>query len=174
MLISTLVLFKFCPELFNYDNLELVLVSLLLKGLQTSLRGFIKGTECVNSCDSPCKDDNARFTTVPFKALSDQVRIIYQCFCFIELFIFIYGFSVKVNCAFLAYKKQRRNSQNKIKFSSQKNEIFFQIQVSRDRCKSGIAIFVKRNNASSPFQFFFSGGCKAQYILYINLPKQTL
>jgi len=31
------------------------------------------GTVCVISSDPQCKDNNARFTTVPLKALSDQV-----------------------------------------------------------------------------------------------------
>ena len=52
------------------------------------------------------KDDNAWFTTVPLKALSDQVWIRYQCFCFVESFIFICGFPTQVTCTFLAYKKQ--------------------------------------------------------------------
>ena len=33
-------------------------------------------------------------------------------FCFFKLFIFICGFSEKVTGAFLAYKKQWRNSKN--------------------------------------------------------------
>ena len=36
----------------------------------------------------------------------------YQGFCHLTLFIFIYGFSVKLTCALLAYKKQLRNSQS--------------------------------------------------------------
>ena len=42
---------------------------------QTQYWDFVifKGTVCVNACDSPCKDDNARFTKNPFKALSIQV-----------------------------------------------------------------------------------------------------
>ena len=48
-----------------------------------------------------CKDDNARFKTVPLKALSDRIRN--PC-----LFIFC-GFSEKkVTRAYLAYKKQLR------------------------------------------------------------------
>ena len=33
----------------------------------------LKGTECVISSDPSCKDGNARFTMVPFKALSNKV-----------------------------------------------------------------------------------------------------
>ena len=40
---------------------------------------LIKGTVNVISSEPPCKYDDAWFTTVPFKALSDQVWIIYQC-----------------------------------------------------------------------------------------------
>ena len=36
-------------------------------------KGLLKGTVSVISSDSPHKDVNARFTTVSFKALSDQV-----------------------------------------------------------------------------------------------------
>ena len=35
--------------------------------------GSIKGTVSVTSNDPLCKEDNARFTTVPLKPLSDQV-----------------------------------------------------------------------------------------------------
>jgi len=34
--------------------------------------GVIKGTVSVISSDPPCKDGNARYTTVPLKALSDD------------------------------------------------------------------------------------------------------
>ena len=37
------------------------------------LKLVLKGTVSVISSDPPCKDDNARFSTVPLKALSDQV-----------------------------------------------------------------------------------------------------
>ena len=33
----------------------------------------VKGTVSVIASDPPCKDGNVRFTTVPWKALSDQV-----------------------------------------------------------------------------------------------------
>ena len=49
------------------------------------------------SGDPPCKDGNARFTTVPLKALSDQV------WTFLKLFILICGFSAKVTCTLFAY-----------------------------------------------------------------------
>jgi len=40
----------------------------------------LKGTVIVNSRDPPCKDDIARFTTVPLNTFSYQVWIRYQCF----------------------------------------------------------------------------------------------
>ena len=57
------------------------------------------------SSDPTC---NTRFTAVPLKALSDQVFIRYPCFCFFKLLIFNCGFSSKLICAFLAYKKPWR------------------------------------------------------------------
>jgi len=39
---------------------------------------FYKGSISVFFSYPPCKDDNARFTTVPFKALSDQVLRYYN------------------------------------------------------------------------------------------------
>ena len=45
------------------------------------------------------KDCNARFTTFPIKALSDQVQIRYPC-C---------GVFAKTTCKFLAYKKLCRD-----------------------------------------------------------------
>ena len=69
----------------------------------------VKGIVSVISSDPPCRDGNVWFTTEPSKALSYQVWIIYQCE--LLLFIFICGFSPKVTCAFLVYKKQWRNWQ---------------------------------------------------------------
>ena len=45
-----------------------------------------KGTVNVIKGNPPCKDGNTRFTQVPIKALSDQVGMRYQSFCFLELF----------------------------------------------------------------------------------------
>ena len=39
------------------------------------------------STDPPCKNGNARFTTIPFETVSDQVWNAY--FCLIKLFVFI-------------------------------------------------------------------------------------
>ena len=39
---------------------------------------ILKGTVSVISSDPPCKDDNAWFTKVPLKALSDQHWIRYK------------------------------------------------------------------------------------------------
>ena len=76
----------------------------------------------------------------------------FQCFCFSKLFIFIFGFSAKVTCAFLAYRKER--------VLTQKNDDIFQILIRLRfqgyRVKSGIGIFAWRvtwNYAYSPFKF---------------------
>ena len=57
----------------------------------------------VISSDPQCKDDNARFTTVPLEAFSDQVFIRYLCFVSLKVIIFIFGFYVKVTCAFFVH-----------------------------------------------------------------------
>ncbi len=51
------------------------------------------------------KDGNVRLTTVPLKPFSDHQ---YE----IDFYIFCRSFSVKLTCAFFAYKKQQRNTQN--------------------------------------------------------------
>ena len=56
----------------------------------------IKRTVSVISSDPSCTDGNARFTTVPFKALSDQVWIRYQCLQFRKLIILNCGFFYKL------------------------------------------------------------------------------
>ena len=59
---------------------------------------ILKGTVSVISSDSPRKGDNGRWETVPFKALSDQVRIRFQCLQFWKQISFNCGFSTKVSC----------------------------------------------------------------------------
>ena len=54
-----------------------------------------------------------RYTTVYFKALSDQVCIIYQCLQFSKLIIFNFGFSTKEICAFLLQKNIEELSESK-------------------------------------------------------------
>ena len=63
----------------------------------------------------------------PFKAsfVWSSMNYRYSCFCFFKLFIFICGFSAKVTCTILAYKKQWRDYQNH--FSSQENDDVFHI-----------------------------------------------
>ena len=56
---------------------------------------LMKGTVSVNSSDSPFRDGNARFTTVPLKALSDEAWARYSCFCLFKLLIG--SFFAKVN-----------------------------------------------------------------------------
>ena len=52
--------------------------------------------------------------------------------CISNLFIFVCDFSSKVTCAFLANKKQWRNSQKQLHFSSQKNDFIFHIFSEKD------------------------------------------
>ena len=93
---------------------------------------FLKGTVSVISSHPPWKDGNARFTTVTLKASSVQEWIRYPCFCFFKLFIFICDFSVKVTCAFLAFKIRNGEIIRVKHFSSNKIfQILDQIKVSR-------------------------------------------
>ena len=126
--------------------------------------------------DSPCKDGNAQFTIVPFKALSVQVCSRYLCYSFFKLFIFICGFSARVTCAFLACRSCGEIKRNKQFLSDKKNMkaiiIFDHVKVyylyllfifiiyilflimsrfHEYHCKSGIAIF------GSCFLYFLSG-----------------
>ena len=71
-------------------------------------KGKLNGIVSTISSDLSAK---MAITTVPFKALSDQVWIRYLCFCFFKVFFFICGFSSNVTCAFLAYRKQWKNNQ---------------------------------------------------------------
>ena len=117
----------------------------------------IKGTVLLISGDPLCKDGNARFTTVPSKALSDQVWIRYQCFCFFNLFIVICGFLWLAH--FLLIRNNGEIHRNKHSLS-QKNNVFFStflfsLKFQGYRCKSGIAILawrVAKNYAYSPWK----------------------
>ena len=74
--------------------------------------------------DPPCKDGNARFTTVPLNALSDQVCI--SCI----VFVFLNCFAVS-----LRTKKQCKKSQKYTLFESEKRRYipcFGQIKVSME------------------------------------------
>ena len=88
---------------------------------------ILKGTVSVISSDPLGKDNNARFTTVPLKALSDQVWIGYPCFCFYKLFIFICGFSVKVTWALFLFiwESQYRDYLESITFLIIKTTVSF-------------------------------------------------
>jgi len=88
----------------------------------------------------------AWFTTVPLKALSDQVWSRYQYFCFFKLFNLICGFFAKVTWAFLVYKKQWRNSHKLTLSESDDKSSKFLIRLRSPgyRCKSDMAIFAWR------------------------------
>ena len=78
-----------------------------------------KGTVSVIWSDPPCKDGNARFTTVHIKALSDQAWIRFPCFYFFKLIVSICGFSAKVTCEhFFLIRSNEETHRNK-HFSSQ-------------------------------------------------------
>ena len=72
-----------------------------------------KETVSAISSDSPCKDVNVQchIYNLALKAFSNQVWVRCKHFCFFKLFIFICTFFVKTTCAFLVYKKKRRNWQ---------------------------------------------------------------
>ena len=54
----------------------------------TNLTICFKGAVSIISCDPPWNDDNACFTTVPLKTLSDQVWIMNPGFCFMKLLFY--------------------------------------------------------------------------------------
>ena len=81
--------------LFLENTVDIFLKFILEKNLFLILKMWPsppgKETVSVVSSAPPCKDGNARFTMVPFKALSDQALIIYGYFldslnCFYLLF----------------------------------------------------------------------------------------
>ena len=57
---------------------------------------YLKGTVSVISRKPPCKYGNTLFTLVPFKALSDQKWMRYQCIWFCKLKICNCGFTTKL------------------------------------------------------------------------------
>ena len=75
----------------------------------------LKGTVSVILSDPPCKDYTARY--------KDQVLIRNN---FVSSFkLLIWGFSAKLTCPFLVYKKQWRNSQNLTVSKSEEREGIF-------------------------------------------------
>ena len=71
----------------------------------------------------------------------DHLWIIYPCFCFCRLIIFICGFAAKITCTFFAYKRQWRNSQKKNTVRVRKTMLSstFMIRLQGYSWKSGIA-----------------------------------
>ena len=65
--------------------------------VDTSKISFGKETEClIHLCKiAKYKDGNARFTTVPLKAMSDQYKLKINVYNFENWFIFNFGFSTK-------------------------------------------------------------------------------
>ena len=107
--------------------------------------------------DPTGKTGIAWFTTVPLNSLSDQVHILYQCFCFLQLFIFICGFSAKVVLVRFLLIRSHGESHRYDTFRVRKKIVSFTffIRVRFQRCKSGIDIFawkVTYNYAYIPFK----------------------
>ena len=71
----------------------------------------------------------------------DHLWIIYPCFCFCRLIIFICGFAAKITCTFFAYKRQWRNSPKKNTVRVRKTMLSstFMIRLQGYSWKSGIA-----------------------------------
>ena len=79
--------FKFIPKLLPY-----------------SLNNPLKETICEILYDPPCKDGNARYTTVPLKALYElDINVFLSLNC-----IFSFAVSLQVTKVFLVYEKQRK------------------------------------------------------------------
>ena len=90
----------------------------------------IKGTVRVILCNHPCKDSNARFTTVPLKALHDQVSIFLFLNCFFLHLRFLCENDLRISCLNEAIKKL-------LKFNTVLRKFRFQGYC----CESGIVFF---------------------------------
>ena len=124
----------------------LILASLFLMHSLLILKHLInyrQYTVSIDFSDPTCKDDNSWFTRVPLKALSDQVWIKYQCFCFFKLFIFILR-DLRIACLLVTMEKFSEITT----FWVRKNMLSFTFLIRLGfqgyRCKSGIAIFALR------------------------------
>ena len=88
---------------------------------------YIKGTVSVILSDTmqrwQCPIYNGKLCLIKYEIGKNVF------FCFFKLFIFICGFLAKITCAFLALKKQWRNSQKKEHFSSQLNDCIYYILI---------------------------------------------
>ena len=99
--------YRLCIQFFCVKTKKAV-IDCSSKKLNFSIEGSVSEV----SSDPPCKDGNAPFTTIPLKALSDQVGIGYPSLFFFKLLISICVFSAKVACAFFfALKNHWRNWQ---------------------------------------------------------------
>ena len=99
---------------------------------------------CVNTSNPPCEDGIPQCKTVPLKALSDQVKIKYSCFCLFKLFIFICGFSTAVICAFLF---MRNNGEIHRITLVESDTFLIKSRFHCYLCKSDIDIFASRVEA---------------------------
>ena len=101
--------------------------------------GF-KGTVSTISSDSPFKDGNARFTTVP--ALFNEVWIRYQCLKRWKRIFFNCDFSIKVTWVFLLQEGKHLGIRNQIHLTPEKRPYLphYWSDIGY-RCESGTAIF---------------------------------
>ena len=127
---------------------------------------MLKETVIVISSDPPCK--NVQFKVVPLKAIFDQRRFKYKFFCFCVYFLC--WISAKVTCAFLDYKKWRRNYPNKTFSESKKRYIFFHILdftgTVGNRAFSTLSWRVSYNYAYSPFNKSFIHFINHSFIVF--------
>ena len=84
---------------------------------------------------------NVRFTTMPFRFLSDQVWIRYPC-CVSMNCLFYLRFLCKVTCAFFSQKKHWRNV--RVRKNTISGRFLIRWRVQGYRCKSGIDDFAWR------------------------------
>ena len=91
--LSSFMFIKFLILFYFWHKLEVRWIYLVTLMSDVRCTNIFKGTVSLISSDPPCKD------------------IRYQCSFFFDLLIFICGFSAKLTCAFLGYRKQWRNSQ---------------------------------------------------------------
>ena len=119
--------------------------------------------------DPTGKTGIAWFTTVPLNSLSDQVHILYQCFCFLQLFIFICGFSAKVVLLRFLLIRNHEESHRYDTFRVRKKIVSFTffIRVRFQRCKSEIDIFAWK------VTYNYLKKAYSEIVLFIIVNKET-
>ena len=104
----------------------------------------LKGTVSVISSDPLCKDANVWFTTVPLKALSDQVWNIYQCFVPVYFHLrFLYESDLLISCLLEAMEKLTEIN-IWVRKTTDSSTFLVRLWFQGYRCKSDIVIFAWR------------------------------